>query len=163
MWRCLYRVPRSDGQTGVVVNKANGTKEIYNLSSGLSLVLNKEGLWLSTTDTQPERPARPDLIHTSCRSESSNISLVVLDNFSVCPNGSHARWESGIHFLEENSELVKLHCLSPGVSPSGPSPTCLRPQTWRGFETKSARSRKRENPRQLGPGNCRPSVGWDLN
>ena len=36
------------------------------------------------TDTQPERtqgedPSKPDLIHTSCRSESSNKSLVVLD------------------------------------------------------------------------------------
>ena len=41
-------------------------------------------MWLTNTDTQPEQTQRwatckPDLIHTSCRSESSNISLVVLD------------------------------------------------------------------------------------
>ena len=58
---------------------------IYLLFSGLSLVLKKEGLWLTKMDTQPERTLRwathrrQELIHTSCRSESSNISLVVLD------------------------------------------------------------------------------------
>ena len=52
--------------------------------SGLSLVLNKEGCdWqrqtLNLSQLKGERPAKPDLIHTSSRSESSNISLVVLD------------------------------------------------------------------------------------
>ena len=54
----------------------------------LSLALHKQGLWLTKTDTQPERTQRwatmskPELIHTSCRSESSNNSLVVLDKES---------------------------------------------------------------------------------
>ena len=58
--------------------------------SGLSLVLKKEGLWLTKMDTQPERTLRwathrrQELIHTSCRSESSNISLVVLDKEPIC-------------------------------------------------------------------------------
>ena len=52
--------------------------------SGLSLVPNKEVCdWqrqtLNLSELKGERPAKPDLIHTSCRSESSNISLVVLD------------------------------------------------------------------------------------
>ena len=80
----------------------------------------------------------------SCRSESSNISVVVLDNLSLCPNAPQARLDSGMHFLGESSELVKLLYLSPGVTPSGRSPTGLRPQTWWGFETKSSRSRRRE-------------------
>ena len=50
-------------------------------------------LWLTKTDTQPERtqgerPSLADLIHTSCRSESSNISLVVLDKESPGPPDS---------------------------------------------------------------------------
>ena len=63
---------------------------IYLLFSGLSLVLKKEGLWLTKMDTQPERTLRwathrrQELIHTSCRSESSNISLVVLDKDPIC-------------------------------------------------------------------------------
>ena len=63
---------------------------IYLLFSGLSLVLKKEGLWLTKMDTQPERTLRwathrrQELIHTSCRSESSNISLVVLDKEPIC-------------------------------------------------------------------------------
>ena len=61
------------------------------LFSGLSLVLKKEGLWLTKMDTQPERTLRwathrrQELIHTSCRSESSNISLVVLDKDPISP------------------------------------------------------------------------------
>ena len=35
---------------------------------------------LNLSELKGERPAKTDLIHTSCRSESSNISLVVLDN-----------------------------------------------------------------------------------
>ena len=52
--------------------------------SGLSLVLNKEGLWLkrltlTLSKLKGEWQVKSVLIHTSCRSESSNISLVVLD------------------------------------------------------------------------------------
>jgi len=32
------------------------------------------------SELKDKRLVQPDLIHTSCRSESSNISLVVLDN-----------------------------------------------------------------------------------
>ena len=57
---------------------------LFQRFSGLSLVLNKEVCdWqrqtLNLSELKGERPAKPDLIHTSCRSESSNISLVVLD------------------------------------------------------------------------------------
>ena len=86
------------------------------------------------------------MIHTSCRSESSNISLVVLDKVSLTPNGPHPRLQTGMHFYRETSQLIKLHPLSPEVTPSSRSPTCLRPQTWRGFKAKSSRSRKRETP-----------------
>ena len=59
---------------------------LYHHFSGLSLVLNKEGCdWqrqtLNLSDLKGEWPVKPDLIHTSCRSESSNISLVVLDKY----------------------------------------------------------------------------------
>ena len=62
-------------------------------NSGLSLVLKKEGLWLTKMDAQPERTlmwathCRQELIHTSCRSESSNISLVILDKDPIRPLG----------------------------------------------------------------------------
>ena len=68
-------------------------KVCLQLFSGLSLVLKKEGLWLTKMDTQPERTLRwathrrQELIHTSCRSESSNISLVVLDKDPIGRNG----------------------------------------------------------------------------
>ena len=52
--------------------------------SGLSLALNKEGCdWQDRHSAWANSKAsecQADLIHTSCRSESSNISLVVLDN-----------------------------------------------------------------------------------
>ena len=106
--------------------------------SGLSLVLNKEVCdWtrqtLNLSELIGERPAKPDLIHTSCRSESSNISLVVLDKLSFCSNATQARLKSVMHFPRKHSELVKLFCLSPGFTPSGRSPTCLSPQTWWGY------------------------------
>ena len=72
------------------------------------------------------------MIHTSCRSESSNISLVVLDKLSLCPNAPRARLHSVMHFPGNHSELVKWLRLSPGFSPSGRRPTCLGPQTWWG-------------------------------
>ena len=72
------------------------------------------------------------MIHTSCRSESSNISLVVLDKLSLCPNAPRARLDSVMHFPGNHSELVKWLRLSPGFSPSGRRPTCLGPQTWWG-------------------------------
>jgi hypothetical protein len=63
-------------------------KEIQNVKirevSGLSLVL-KKGVcdWLTQTlnpsELKVSDPSKPEQIHTSCRSESSNISLVVLD------------------------------------------------------------------------------------
>ena len=58
--------------------------------SGLSLVLNKEGLWLkrltfTLSELKGEWQVKSVLIHTSCRSESSNISLVVLDKDSKFP------------------------------------------------------------------------------
>ena len=119
--------------------------------SGPSLVLNKEDLWLNKTDTQPERtrgerPAEPDLIHTSCRSESSNISLVVLDNELVYPNKAHARWQSGIHFQSQPSALLKLLRPSPGFTSSGQSPTCLSPQTWWANALEPGEIRKTETP-----------------
>ena len=79
--------------------------------SGLSLVLNKEGLWLTKMDTQAERTLsrathrRQELIHTSCRSESSNISLVVLDNDDgfghhlQCQHPRPALGENGLEFV----------------------------------------------------------------
>ena len=72
------------------------------------------------------------MIHTSCRSESSNISLVVLDKLSLCPNAPQARQQSLMHFSRKHSELVKLFRLSLGFTPSDRSPTCLSPQTWWG-------------------------------
>ena len=105
----------------------------------------------------------PDLIHTSCRSESSNISLVVLDKASLCPNATQARLESGMHFLGETSALVKPLRLSPGLAPSGRSLTCFRPQTWRAYVWEFWKLQKDRNLRQLCPDTGRPSVGWDLN
>ena len=53
--------------------------------SGLSLALQKGVCdWLRQTlnpsELKVSDPSKTELIHTSCRSESSNISLVVLDN-----------------------------------------------------------------------------------
>ena len=74
----------------------------------------------------------PDLIHTSCRSESSNISLVVLDKVSLCPNSTHPRLRSAVHFSREPSELIKLLPLSPRFTLSGWRPTWLSPWSWGG-------------------------------
>ena len=73
-----------------------------------------------------------NLIHTSCRSESSNISLVVLDKLSLCPNAPQARRQSLMHFSRKHLELVKRFRLNLGFTPSDRSPTCLSPQTWWG-------------------------------
>ena len=73
---------------------------------------------LNVSELKEERPAEPDLIHTSCRSESSNISLVVLDKASLCPNAPHVRLESGMHFLGETPALVKPLRLSPRLASS---------------------------------------------
>ena len=119
--------------------------------SGLSLVLNKAVCdWtrqtLNLSELKGERPAEPDLIHTSCRSESSNISLVVLDNELVYPNKAHARWQSGIHFQSQPSALLKLLRPSPGFTSSGQSPTCLSPQTWWANALEPGEIRKTETP-----------------
>ena len=68
----------SHGQTGegFVVAKRRCNREKSKLFSGLSLVLNKEGFVTAQSSYF--------FIHTSCRSESSNISLVVLDKVSLC-------------------------------------------------------------------------------
>ena len=64
-------------------------------------------------DTQAERTLsrathrRQELIHTSCRSESSNISLVVLDNDDGF--GHHLQWQHPRPALGENGlEFVLL-------------------------------------------------------
>ena len=83
------------------------------LFSGLSLVLNKEVCdWqrqtLNLSELKGERPAKPDLIHTSCRSESSNISLVVLDKDSVAGIYDHGTLIGWIHFCTASSFYFKL-------------------------------------------------------
>ena len=62
------------------------------LFSRLSLALNKDVCdWLRQTlnpsELKVSDQSKPELIHTSCRSESSNISLVVLDKVSNWLNG----------------------------------------------------------------------------
>ena len=61
------------------------------LFSRLSLALNKDVCdWLRQTlnpsELKVSDQSKPELIHTSCRSESSNISLVVLDKDSESQN-----------------------------------------------------------------------------
>ena len=73
------------------------------------------------------------MIHTSCRSESSNISLVVLDKVSLSQNAPQPRPESGMLCQDQPSELVKLLRLSPGVGPFGRSPACLSPRVGWGY------------------------------
>ena len=88
--------------------------------SGLSLVLNKEVCdWtrqtLNLSELKGERPAKPDLIHTSCRSESSNISLVVLDKDLVDRFSTRATLLGWIHFWADYSfyfKLVKLNIIT---------------------------------------------------
>ena len=89
-------------------------------------------------------PSKPELIHTSCRSESSNISLVVLDKDALCPNANHGRLKCWIHFQREPPELVKLLHLSPLVTLSGQRPTCPGPRTWRVSAFQSEKSRNTE-------------------
>ena len=84
-------------------------------------------------------------LHTiSCRSESSNISLVVLDKDALCPNANHGRLKCWIHFQREPPELVKLLHLSPLVTLSGQRPTCPGPRTWRVSAFQSEKSRNTE-------------------
>jgi hypothetical protein len=45
-------------------------------------------------------PALPELIHTSCRSESSNISLVVLDSSTTKSIAQPAAVQRQIHLLQ---------------------------------------------------------------
>ena len=99
---------------------------------------------LNLSELKGEQPAKPDLIHTSCRSESSNISLVVLDKDTLCPNATHGRLKCRIYFQREPSELVKLLHLSPLVTLSGQRPTCPGPRTWRVSAFQSEKSRKTE-------------------
>ena len=113
------------------------SSSIYCCFSGLSLVLNKADCdWtrqtLNPSELIGERPAKPELIHTSCRSESSNISLVVLDKATACPNATHSRLKSGIHFSGEPSSFVRLIHLSPRFTLSGWRPTWLSPWSWGG-------------------------------
>ena len=117
--------------------------------SGLSLVLLKADCdWtrqtLNLSELNGERPAKPDLIHTSCRSESSNISLVVLDKDPLCPNATHGRLKSRIYFQREPSVLVKLLHLSPLVTLSEQRTTCPSPRTWQVSAFQCEKSRNRE-------------------
>ena len=45
------------------------------------------------------------------------ISLVVLDKYLLSPKWPQPRLQSGILFHRETSQLVRLHPLSPGVTP----------------------------------------------
>ena len=76
----------------------------HDMFSGLSLVLwiktvcDWTGQTLNLSELKGERPAEPDLIHTSCRSESSNISLVVLDKLTVSSLEAQLTLMGGVHF-----------------------------------------------------------------
>ena len=84
----------SEGRTGTIYREAlpltitqhpSSFLVKIRLFSGLSLALKKHVCdWLRQTlnpsELKASDPSSSELIHTSCRSESSNISLVVLDN-----------------------------------------------------------------------------------
>ena len=59
------------------------------------------------------RPVKPDLLHTSCRSESSNVSLIILDKVAKALLCYHLRlvcWMISLAVIEEKGlENIEIY------------------------------------------------------